>query len=91
MKKHNKKPEFDAEGYQIAMNDLNGEVLPNLPSLKFKPLPRGGARPGAGRKPSGREPIMLRLRPAIARRLRAAAKKQGKTLSEVAEARLAKI
>jgi hypothetical protein len=91
MKKHNEKPEFDAEGYQLAMNDLNGEALPNPASLKFKPLPRGGARPGAGRKPSGREPIMLRLRPAIARRLRAAAKKQGKTLSEVAEARLAKI
>lgn len=91
MKKHNKKPEFDAEGYQINLNDLNGEALPKPSSLKFKPLTRGGARVGAGRKPSGREPIMLRLRPAIARRLRAAAKKQGKTLSEIAEARLAKL
>lgn len=84
------KPEFDAEGYQVNMNDLNGEALPSA-ALEFKPFNHGGARTGAGRKASGREPVMLRLRPAIARRLRSAAKKKGKTLSEIAEESFARL
>ena len=51
-------------------------------------LPHGGARPGAGRKPTGRRPITLRLKPALLRTLRAQAKREGKTLSEIAERRL---
>ena len=49
---------------------------------------RGGARIGAGRKPSGRQQVSLRLRPSTLRQLRAAAKREGKTISDVAEARL---
>jgi hypothetical protein len=40
----------------------------------LKPVGRGGFRPGAGRKPSGRQPVSLR--------------REGKTISEVAEDRL---
>ena len=49
---------------------------------------RPGTRPGAGRKSTGRQPVLLRLTPKTLRALRAAARKQGKTLSEVAEERL---
>lgn len=51
-------------------------------------VPHGGARPGAGRKPTGRRPITLRLKPAVLKTLRAQARREGKTLSEIAEARL---
>ncbi len=51
-------------------------------------VPHGGARPGAGRKPTGRLPVTLRLKPGLLRKLRAQAKREGKTLSEIAEARL---
>ncbi|MDP3072359.1 MAG: hypothetical protein Q8N18_18855 [Opitutaceae bacterium] len=51
-------------------------------------IPHGGAREGAGRKPSGRRPITLRLKPALLRTLRAQARREGKTVSEIAESRL---
>lgn len=51
-------------------------------------VPHGGAREGAGRKPTGRRPITLRLKPGVLRTLRAQAKREGKTVSEVAENRL---
>jgi hypothetical protein len=51
-------------------------------------VPHGGAREGAGRKPTGRRPITLRLKPGVLRTLRAQAKREGKTVSEVAEGRL---
>ena len=51
-------------------------------------VPHGGARTGAGRKPTGRRPITLRLKPALLRALRAQARREGKTVSEVAEVRL---
>jgi len=55
---------------------------------RVRVVPHGGARPGAGRKPTGRRPITLRLKPAVLRTLRAQARREGKTVSEVAEARL---
>jgi len=82
-------PAFDAEGYQVNLTMLDGAVLPDLRRVAAQPLPRGGARPGAGRKPSGRQPVLLRLAPATVRALRASARRQGKTLSDVAEERLA--
>lgn len=82
-----KPPVFDAEGYQTNLTDLNGTPLPDLKKVKVRPL-WGGARLGAGRKPSGRQPVLLRLTPKTVRSLRAAARKQGKTISEVAEERL---
>ena len=51
-------------------------------------VPHGGAREGAGRKPTGRRPITLRLKPAVLRGLRAQARREGKTVSEIAERRL---
>ena len=88
----NKKPKieppiFDAEGYQTNLKDLNGTPLPDLKKIQAVSF-WGGAREGAGRKSSGRQPVLLRLTPKTLRRLRAAARKQGKTISEIAEARL---
>ena len=60
----------------------------DLRSGRARVVPHGGARPGAGRKPTGRRPITLRLKPAVLRTLRAQARREGKTMSEVAEARL---
>jgi hypothetical protein len=82
-------PKFDAEGYQVDMHDLNGEALPDLSRLEFRPFAHGGARKGAGRKPSGRKPVLLRLSPSVIQRLRAKAKATHKTISEVAEEKLA--
>lgn len=84
------KPTFDAEGYQTNLTDLNGEDLPVIDAKELRPL-RGGARAGAGRKPSGKVPVLLRLTPATAKRLRAAAKREKLTLSEIAERRLTSI
>ena len=78
------KPVFDAEGYQSNLNSLNGERLPDLRRVKAKPLKRGGLRAGAGRKPSGNIPILLRLSPRTIGRLKQLAKKQRKNNSEVA-------
>jgi len=88
MKKHNgspKKPVFDAEGYQVNLKDLNGETLPDAARVKFK---HGGVRAGAGRKPVGRKAILLRLSPSVIAALRARAKAEHKTLSDIAEERL---
>lgn len=86
----NKHPEpaaFDAAGYQANLKDLNGDALPDLAKVRTRSL-WGGTRKGAGRKASGRLPVLLRLTPKTVRRLRAAARKQGKTISDIAEARL---
>ncbi|MCX6939091.1 MAG: hypothetical protein NTU80_14590 [Verrucomicrobia bacterium] len=82
------KPQFDADGYQTNLSALNGESLPVIKPQDLQPL-RGGARAGAGRKPSGKVPLLLRLSPATAKRLRAVAKRSQLTLSEVAENQLA--
>jgi hypothetical protein len=80
-------PVFDTEGYQTNIKDLNGTPLPDLGKVQALSF-WGGAREGAGRKASGRQPVLLRLTPKTVRSLRAAARKQGKTISEVAEERL---
>jgi hypothetical protein len=82
-----KAPVFDAGGYQTNLSDLNGTALPDLRKVKTVSF-WGGAREGAGRKSTGRQPVLLRLTPKTVRRLRAAARKQGKSISEIAEARL---
>jgi hypothetical protein len=84
-----KPPVFDAEGYQTNLGTINGTPLPKLDRIRVTPLRHGGARPGAGRKPSGRKPVLLRLAPGTVRSLRAAARREGKTLSDIAEERLA--
>jgi hypothetical protein len=85
--KSSKTPVFDPEGYQTNLKDLNGTPLPDLSKVQAVSF-WGGAREGAGRKSTGRQPVLLRLTPKTVRNLRAAARKQGKSLSEVAEARL---
>lgn len=80
-------PTFDAEGYQTNLKDLNGTPLPDLRKVRAVPL-WGGARRGAGRKASGRQPVLLRLTPKTIRLLRTAARKQGKSISDIAEERL---
>ena len=88
----NKKPKieplvFDAEGYQTNLKYLNGTPLPDLSKVQAVSF-WGGERKGAGRKSSGRQPVLLRLTPKTVRKLRAAARKQGKTISAIAEERL---
>jgi hypothetical protein len=85
------KPQFNGAGYQANMKDLNGEPLPNLERLAFRPFKHGGARVGSGRKPSGRKAILLRLSPQMISGLRKEADRDHKTLSDVAEERLAKV
>jgi len=82
-------PVFDSDGYQANLHDLNGTPLPNLKAVKVRPFGWGGARPGAGRRATGRQPVQLRLTPKTLRALRAAARREGKTLSDLAEERLA--
>lgn len=81
-------PVFDAEGYQTNFKNLNGTPLPDLSKVRAKPL-WGGPRKGARRKASGRQPVLLRLTPKTIRSLRATAKTQGKTISDLAEEHLA--
>lgn len=84
-----KTPTFDTEGYQTNLTDLNRTKLPGLRKVKARPLSWGGARVGAGRKSSGRQPVLLRLTPSTLKRLRRTARTEGKTLSDLAEEKLA--
>ena len=90
MKKETKiePPVFDSEGYQTNIKSINGEPLPDLSSREWRHF-HGGARAGAGRKPTGRNPLTIRLSPPVERRLRAAAKRDGVSVSDVAERMLA--
>jgi len=83
------KPRFNKAGYQVNMQGLNGEALPDLGKLDFRPFKHGGARAGAGRKPSGRKAVLLRLSPKLIASLKKEAVRNHKTLSDVAEERLA--
>jgi hypothetical protein len=83
-------PIFDADGFQTNLTDLNGTPLPDLSKVTTRPF-WGGARKGAGRPPSGRQPVLLRLTPKTVRQLRVSARKQGKTVSDLAEERLAAV
>ena len=68
------------------------EITPaDVASGRVRVATQGGARAGAGRKPTGRVPMTLRLRPEVAARLRAKAKRLGKSISEVAEPHLASV
>jgi hypothetical protein len=80
-----RKPNFDREGYQSNLDSLNGHALPNLKRVRAKPLKHGGARPGAGRKPSGNQPILLRLSAGTIRKLRQEAKRRKQHLSTTAD------
>ena len=50
----------------------------------------GGARAGAGRPPSGKQPITLRLAPKLLATVRRDAKRAGQTVSEFVAAKLLK-
>jgi hypothetical protein len=83
------KPRFNKAGYQVNLRDLNGEALPDLGKLDFRAFKHGGARAGAGRKPSGRKAVLLRLSPKLIASLKKEAMLNHKTLSDLAEERLA--
>ncbi len=51
---------------------------------------RGGARPGAGRKPSAHVSMRINIRPETRKRIEALAKKQGMTMSAVVDGMFAK-
>ena len=72
----------------IDFRDTPEITADDVASGRVKLVGRGGARPGAGRKPSGRQPVSLRLRPATIAALRRQAKREGRTLSDVAEQKL---
>lgn len=80
-------PVFDTDGYQTNLKNLNGTPLPDLSTVRAFTLERRRPRRRA-LKSSGRQPVLLRLTPKTIRALRATARKQGKTISEVAEERL---
>ena len=82
-------PRFNSAGYQVNIKDLNGEPLPDFAKLEFQPFKHGGARAGAGRRPSGRKPVLLRLSPKLIAALKKEAERNHKSLSDVAEERLA--
>lgn len=48
-------------------------------------LSHGGARANSGRKPSGRKPYQIRLKPEVHARLKRRAKQKGVSLSELVE------
>ncbi|MCF3649258.1 hypothetical protein [Synoicihabitans lomoniglobus] len=78
---------------RIADKDIDFSDTPEITAAaiqlgRIKLVGRGGVRPGAGRKPSGRKPVSLRLKPSTIEGLHRQAKKEGKTISEVAENRL---
>ncbi|MDB6128471.1 MAG: hypothetical protein JWM35_2367 [Verrucomicrobia bacterium] len=73
------------DGYQSNLASLNGESLPDLKRARAKPFTHGGARSGAGRKPSGNQPILLRLSPRTIRKLRQVAKRRKQELSATAD------
>jgi hypothetical protein len=78
------KPVFDREGYQSNLDSLVGERLPDLGRAEARPFAHGGRRPGAGRKSSGNQPLLLRLSPHTIRKLRRLAKRQHKKNSVLA-------
>lgn len=47
----------------------------------------GGPRPGAGRKPTGRVPVMIRVRPEALKRMKAAAREKKMPLGQWLELR----
>ena len=76
---------------EIDFADAPEITAEDLASGRVRLVRRGGKRPGAGRKPSGNEPVTLRLRSRTIKRLHAIARRQGRTLSDVAEEKLAEL
>ncbi len=79
------------DGEALRWEELDEDILvQDVVEGRF-PVPKGGYRPGAGRKSSGRAPFLIRLRPAIMNRVRQEASASGLSLSEFVEQRLAKV
>ena len=76
----------------IRDEDIDFSDIPEMTDEQFARATRpgrGGARLGAGRKPSGNKSVQVRLRPVTIRRLHAAAKRRRVTLSQIVEEQLA--
>jgi hypothetical protein len=82
---------LEVQGEALRWEELDEDILvQDVVEGRF-PTSRGGRRLGAGRPGGGRRPILLRLKPLVAERLRSKAKATGRTLSEVADEALASI
>ncbi len=96
-KKHLNEDDYDAPELtpeMVAKARRVGPVMPGPAKLILgspkdgvvtAKLVRGGARPGAGRKPSGRVQSGIRLLPRTKVRLAALAKQQHRSVSELAD------
>ena len=90
-----KTPEYKARMERLANirdEDIDFSDIPEWTDEQFARATRpgrGGVRPGAGRPRSNRVPLTLRLRPSVARHLRAIARREETSISAVAERALA--
>lgn len=80
---------LEVDGEALRWEALDEDILVQDVLEGRFPKPRGGYRPAAGRKPSGRTPFLLRLKPEVMARVRREAGAAGVSLSEFVEKRLA--
>jgi len=82
---------LEVDGEALRWEELDEDILvQDVVEGRF-PKARGGLRPAAGRKPSGRAPFLIRLNPKIMNRVRQKAGAVGLSLSEFVEKRLAEV
>jgi len=82
---------LEVDGEALRWEELDEDILvQDVVEGRF-PKPRGGPRPAAGRKPSGRAPFLIRLKPEIMQRVRRKAGAVGLSLSEFVEKQLAEV
>jgi hypothetical protein len=82
---------LEVDGEALRWEELDEDILvQDVVEGRF-PKPRGGPRPAAGRKPSGRAPFLIRLKPEIMQQVRRKAGAVGLSLSEFVERQLAEV
>jgi hypothetical protein len=82
---------LEVDGEALRWEELDEDILvQDVVEGRF-PKPRGGSRPAAGRKPSGRAPFLIRLKPETMQRVRRKAGAVGLSLSEFVEQQLAEV
>lgn len=65
--------------------DEGSDEIDAFVDWKHPVVSHGGRRPNSGRKPSGRKPYQIRLRPEVHARLKTRAREEGISLSELVE------
>jgi hypothetical protein len=82
---------LEVDGEALRWEELDEDILvQDVVEGRF-PKPRGGRRPAAGRKPSGRAPFLIRLKPEIMQRVRRQAGALGLSVSDFVEKELAQV